>query len=148
MAGRKPYKPTQKDIDTVRQMKEKGASDKACSDAIGVSRFTFNKYKNQIFLQPIKEAAENRQNKLMEIFEDALPKQLTGYYVTEEIERINPVTGKFELAERKKKWMAPNATLMMYTSANKSNGEWQSINKVEQTTEINNTPTLKVEWTD
>ena len=124
---RQAYKPTQKHIETVRALKEKGASDIECAKALGISRNTFGKHKKVLFGQVIKEADEARQKSLMEVFEDSLPKQLTGYYVTEEIERLNPDTGELELFERKKKWMAPNATLMMYTSANRSD-DWKSIN--------------------
>jgi len=148
MAGRKPYKPTKKDIATVQKMKEKGASDALCAKAINIGVRTFQKHKYAVFADTIKKGKEIRTNNLLQIYEDNLPKQLSGYYVEEEIERINPMSGEFELAERRKKWMPPNATLMMFTAVNKSNGEWQSINKVEQVTTVENKPMVKVEWTD
>ena len=148
MAGRKPYTPTDKDIETVQKMKEKGATDKECSIALDISTKTFSRLKKSFFTPAIKKGNETRQNKLLEIYEDNLPKQLSGYYVEEEIERLNPVSGEFELMERKKKWMPPNATLMMFTAVNKSDGVWQSINKVEQKVEVDISTPYKIEWQD
>jgi hypothetical protein len=145
MAGRKAYEPTDKDIETVQKMKEKGATDAACAKAINISVRTFQKHKKAVFAETIKRGQEIRTNNLLSIYEDNLPKQLSGYYVEEEVERINPVSGEFELAERRKKWMPPNATLMMFTAVNKSDGEWQSINKVEQKVQVNEVPKIQIE---
>ena len=152
MTGRKPYTPTDKHIETVQKMKEKGATDKECAKAIGISERSFKKYKKALFAPAIKKGNEERQQTLLEMAEDNLPKQLTGYYVEEEIERVNPLTGKFELYEKKKKWIAPNATLLMFTTVNAQNAvngkiPWQSINKVEQKVEIENSPKVQIEWT-
>jgi len=153
MAGRKPYKPTKKHIETVQKLKEQGATDKDCYNAIGISDYTWKKYKKTFFSCPIKKGNEIRQQTHLEIFEDNLPKQLTGYFVEEVINRVNPTTGVFELYEKKKKWIAPNATLMMFTAVNAQNAingkiPWQSINKVEQKVEIDNTPKIELRWTE
>ena len=148
MAGRKPYKPTKKHIETVQKMKEKGATDKDCAIALDISTKTFSRVKKSFFTSSIKKGNETRQQTHLEIFEDNLPKQLTGYYVYEEIERVNPITGVFELSEKRKKWMPPNATLMMFTAVNISDGKWQSINKVEQRVNVDATPKIDIQWTD
>lgn len=147
MTGRKPYKPTAKHIETVQKMKEKGATDKECAIAIGLGYSTFRLHKNSFFSTAIKKGNEARQQTHLETFEDNLPKQLTGYYVTEEVERVNPITGKFELAEKRKKWVSPNSTLMMFTAVNMSDGKWQSINKIEQRVNVDATPKIDIQWT-
>ena len=150
MAGRKPYKPTKKHIETVRALKEKGATDKACAEAIGISAATFKNKKKTFFTSPIKKAEENRIKTHLELAQDALALRLQQRTVTE----TTTVTrsseqGEYSETKIQEKVIQPSDTLIMFTLVNKSEGEWQSINKVENTVNnTNNIPTIQLEWTD
>ena len=65
---------------------------------------------------------------------------ITGCVVEDEIDRINPITGKMELYERRRTRKLPNLGAVMAALVNCSKPgdeiNWQSINKVENT--INN----------
>jgi len=152
MAGRKKYEPTGKDIEKVVELKSKGASDEVCSKAIGISRYTFNKYKNTHFLQPIKEAAEIRSEILVSCYEDSMEKQIKGFFEDEidydYIGLNEDGTEEWLPTRKKRKYYPPNATLTMFKSVNLSNGKYQSINKVEVTQENNTTNELPIiNWT-
>jgi len=152
MAGRKKYEPTEKDIETVLKLKSKGASDTVCSDAIGVSRRTYAKFKVSHFAQPIKEAEEIRSEILVGCYEDSMEKQIKGFFEDEidyDYVGLNEDGTEEWLPTRKKrKYYPPNATLTMFKSVNLSNGKYQSINKVEVTQENNTTNELPIiNWT-
>ena len=161
MAGRKPYKPTEADIETVRALKETGASDKACYEAIGVSNYTWNKYKNSLFSLPIKEAQKTvakreitKRERLLALAEQTLEKEIKGYWIEEETTTTKTIGGE-EYVETKvqKKWMRPNTPMNIMTLVNssdtKSEIDWQPANKVENTIINNNDlPSIKLEWTE
>lgn len=136
MAGRKPYTPTPEHIETVRALKEKGASDRVCAEAIGVSAFTFKKYKKTFFTQPIKNGLEDRRKKLLAIAEDTLEKEIKGYWIEEETTTTRTI-GDTETVETKiqRKWMRPSTPMNIMTLINCSTEtdeiNWQPTNKAE-----------------
>jgi hypothetical protein len=137
--ARKPYKPTDKHIETVRALKEKGASDKACAEAIGINPKTFSRYKKSVFTSPIKKGNEDRTNAHLQLAQDALALRLQQRTV-KELTTINKTIGGEDYTETKEveKVIQPSDTLIMFTLVNRSDGDWKSINKVETT--INNNP--------
>ena len=151
--ARKPYKPTKKHIETVRALKEKGATDKACYEAIGVSAHTWKKYQKVFFATPIKEGDEKRQETALEIYENSMDKQITGFMAPPEIDyeyKFNEQTEKYDWVpvRKRERYIPPNATLTMFGLANVSEGKYQSINKVENTVVNNNTNELpEINWT-
>jgi hypothetical protein len=149
--ARKPYKPTKKHIETVRALKKKGATDKACAEAIGITPRTFRNYKNSFFSSPIKKGNEDRIKTHLELAQDALALRLQQRTVQEKttITRSNE-NGTFQEEKIQEKVIQPSDTLIMFTLVNKSEGEYQSINKVDNTIINNNNegPALKLEWTN
>ena len=137
MAGRKPYKPTEADIETVRALKETGASDKACAKALDISPNTFGRCKKVFFESPIKKAQETRAKTHLELAQDALALRLQQRVVTEKTTVTKTIGDQqFEEIKEVEKVIQPSDTLVMFTLVNRSDGEWKSINKVENT--INN----------
>ncbi|MEA1998025.1 MAG: hypothetical protein U9N61_01685 [Euryarchaeota archaeon] len=142
MAGRKPYKPTKKHIETVRKMKAKGASDKECATAIGIARNTFGLHKKVLFEQAIKKGSEERTKNHLELAKDALALRLQQRVVEEKTVINRKVMGSDqEEIKTVEKVVQPSDTLIMFTLVNKSNGEWQSINKPNETANKDNLPT-------
>ena len=152
--ARTPYKPTKSHIDTVRALKEKGATDKACADALGISINTFKRNKKGFFDTAIKEADNNRRSRLLALAEDTLEKEIKGYWIEEETTTTKTV-GDQEFTETKiqKRWMRPNTPMNIMTLVNcsddKSEIDWQPANKVENTI-INSTTSDEapaINWT-
>ncbi len=140
------YEPTKEDIDVVRTLKEKGASDRECAEIMEISLSTFKRRKN-LLTQPIKEAQKTRVALSAEWYEDSLKRQVLGYHEEEiEFEYTGPNEPKWTPKVKKRKYYPPNATLTMFTAVNMSNRagaeghRYQSINKVENTTIITNKP--------
>jgi hypothetical protein len=130
--ARKPYKPTDKHIETVRALKEKGATDAQCADAIGIGLRTFQKHKNAVFAHSIKKGNEDRINTHLELAQDALALRLQQRTV-KELTTINKTIGGEDYTETKEveKTIQPSDTLIMFTLVNRSDGEWKSINKAD-----------------
>ena len=147
MAGRKAYEPTEEHIKTVQALKAKGATDKECYTAISIGQKTFQRYKKTIFATPIKKGKEERTKTHLELARDALALRLQQRTVVETTV-MNKVFAGEEIEETKtvEKTIQPSDTLIMFTLVNKSEGEWQSINKVENTTIIDNTKPYKIEF--
>jgi len=149
MAGRKAYEPTEKHIEIVQDLKSKGASDKACYDAISIGKTLFQKFKKTHFGTSIKKGKEIRAKNHYDLAVDAIALRLQQRTV-KETTTINRVYQGEDQEETKtvEKVIQPADTLIMFTLVNKGDGAWQSINKVEQKVTVENTPTIKLEWTD
>ena len=147
--GRKPYIPTDKDVETVKKLKLKGASDTKCAEALGISRRLFFDLKTAQFAQPIKEAAEERRERILGKAVDALEELLSSeeYEEVTEIEKTYQGVKSTETKTVTKK-RTPNATITMFTLVNSDPDNWQSINKVENTTIIDNMPKIEIGWTE
>ena len=111
---------------------------------------TFKNKKKTFFTSPIKKAEENRIKTHLELAQDALALRLQQRTVTE----TTTVTrsseqGEYSETKIQEKVIQPSDTLIMFTLVNKSEGEWQSINKVENTVNnTNNLPSIQLEWTE
>ncbi len=139
------YNPTKKDINTVMLLKEKGATDRACYDALGISRSTFNKYKKTHFNTSIKKGKQKRAENHYNLAVDALALRLQQRTVTEKTTVTRDFQGSEQVETKEvEKVIQPADTLIMFTLVNKSSGEWQSINKVEQKTVIT-PPKIEIE---
>jgi|ETNvirome_6_1000_1030641.scaffolds.fasta_scaffold00160_4 hypothetical protein len=167
--ARVAWEPTEKQIDTIREMSTLGASDSKIAKALNIHRNTFSKYKNAQDenvqnVQPIKKAleegSEERRVSVLEEVEDAMRKTALGYFIEEEEtfykcvqieDGEGNVIKEYDTPERKvkrRKFVNPNATLQMFLGVNLSEGKYQSINKVEVKQENNNADVYKVEFQD
>ena len=151
--ARKPYKPTKKHIETVRALKEKGATDKVCYEAIGISNHTWKKYKKDFFSIAIKKGDEKRVEDACEKYENSMDKQIEGYLAPPEIDY--EYGGKGEDGEdiwipvrMRQRYIAPNPMLTIFGLVNLSDGKYKSTNKVENTIISNTTDeTPAINWT-
>ena len=145
MAGRKAYEPTEEHIKIVQDLKSKGASDKACYDAISIGKTLFQKFKKTHFGTSIKKGKEIRTQNHYDLAIDALALRLQQRTVKETTTTTRDYQGVEQVETKEvEKVIQPADTLIMFTLVNKGDGAWQSINKTEQKVEVKQLPKLTV----
>ena len=148
--ARQKWQPSKKQLDYIEDMKSKAQSDTAIAKGLGISRTTYQKYRNQSVQigQAIKNGTETRIDNHYQLAVDALALRLQQRTVTE-VTTTNRVYQGEEQEETKtvQKVIQPADTLIMFTLVNKGDGAWQSINKVEQKVNVDNPPTIAIDWT-
>lgn len=155
--GRKAWQPTEKDLQFIKEMSAKGATQKAIYNGLGISSAKWYAYKKETenresgvsIKKAIDEGAEERKVATMQDVEDALRKLVTGYDVVETKTVTKTYQGQTSTEEATTvKHVGPNATIAMFLGVNLSEGKYQSINKVEvkqENTQSNNG--FKMKWT-
>ena len=147
--ARQKWQPTEKQIAYIEDMKAKAQSDTTIAKGLGINRGTYTKYRdqNKQIKQAIKKGNEKRQKNHLELAQDALALRLQQRVVKEVTTTERRYMGEDQTETKTvEKTIQPSDTLIMFTLVNKSNGEWQSINKVEQRVEIDVTTPYKYEY--
>ena len=150
--AREKWYPTNKELKLIEEMTKKGSSQKAIYTALGISQGLWYKYKREreneqnapSIKKTIEQGNEERAHNHLSLAQDALALRLQQR-VVKETTTVSKTIGGEDYAETKEveKVIQPSDTLIMFTLVNRSEGEWQSINKVD-TTVINNNDTPSV----
>ncbi len=148
--ARQRWEPTKKQIAYIEKMKEKAQSDTAIAKGLGINRGTYTKYRdqNKQIKQAIKNGTEKRIDNHYQLAVDALALRLQQRTVKEKTTITRDFHGEEQVETKEvEKVIQPADTLIMFTLVNRSDGKWQSINKVENTTVVNQVPKISMEWT-
>jgi len=135
------YKEIEKQLPAIILLYEKGCIDAEVAKAIGICEKTLNNYKNEHpeFLQPIKEAKEIENNKVI----DSLLKRAHGFEYTEEhqegikqdeYDKDGKVIG-FKVIPSKvkkiKKMFPPETAACIFWLCNRDRANWQQRQSME-----------------
>lgn len=122
--------------DKQKQIKEwlsQGISEAQLAHNMGISRGTMRNWKaeNENFADLIADGKTVADTEVV----NALYKRTQGYYYEETLERLCVATGELELVERRKKYLPPDMSAIVFWLKNRANEEWKDKIETEEKTD-------------
>jgi len=142
----KKWVPKKKDLKLIEDMKYNNASDASVARALGIASTTYRKYKNGyidgktgvLLGESLKRAEDKRRADTLKEAKDSLRLLINGATATKTKTITRSIAGEevIETHEESSK-ATPNVTATIFALCNLSEGEYNSINNVQNTTIIN-----------